>query len=283
MLLSQLADMTAYTHSNAMFMVHVGDLQRPNLTLCVETAYLMASQYLRNAPLPTFVLAGDNDWADCPDPNQALGYYHKYFDYFERQWTNATTTVPRMPVEYNETYPEMWRFTYNKVLFISIQLIDSKAILGTDEWNKRMAANIQWVFTALGTDMFSAVVIFGQASVGYETREFFEGILPAFLGERYWTPVLYLHGDGHKWDLATKIQTQLGWTSFIDVQVDQGAFADPIIVEFSVDPANPLLQEHDLQYVFADGLIRIDRQRGRYPKGSDGRATTADLQPFPLN
>jgi hypothetical protein len=77
--------------------------------------------------------------------------------------------------------------------------------------------------------------------VGYETREFLEGILPAFLGERYWTPVLYIHGDGHKWDLDTKIHTQQGWSSFIDVQVDQGAYADPSIVEFSVDPATDSL------------------------------------------
>ena len=152
----------------------------------------------------------------------------------------------------------------------------------TDDWNARMAADIHWVLSALGDDQYSAVVLFGQGAVGYETREFFEGILPAFLGVRKDTPVMYLHGDGHKWDLGTKIQTQLGWTNFIDVQIDQGAFADPLIVEFSVNPATPLVKEHDLQYVFANGTIRLDRQRGRYPTGSDGRATTANLPQFPL-
>ena len=97
MLISQLADMTAYTHPTAMFTVHVGDMQKPDRTFCVEAAYAEAAQYLQSGPLPTYVIAGDNDWADCPDPYQALGYYHKYFDYFERNWPNTTTTtVPRM-------------------------------------------------------------------------------------------------------------------------------------------------------------------------------------------
>jgi hypothetical protein len=281
MLISQLADMTAYTHPTAMFTVHVGDIQKPARSFCAESAFFEVSQYLLSGPLPTFVLPGDNDWADCPDPYTALGYYHKYFDYFEQQWT--TTTVPRMAVEYNATYPEMWRFTYNEILFISIQLIDSKDLLTLADWNARMQADIQWVKTALGTSTPPAVIIFGQGQVGNETKEFFEGIQPAFAGIRSTTPVMYIHGDGHKWDLNDKIQTQLNWPTFIDVQVDQGAFADPIIVEFSVDPYAPLTQEHDLQYVFANGMIRIDRQRGRYPTGSDGRATTANLPSFPLN
>ena len=284
MLLTQLAEMTASTRPTVMFTVHVGDMQKPDRTFCAEQSYFEAASYLRTGPLPTFSIPGDNDWADCPDPYQALGYYHKYFDYFERQWPNTTTSlIPRMAAEYNDTYPEMWRFTYNTVLFVSIQLIDSKDVLGTDDWNARMAANIAWVLLSLGSDMYSTVVIFGQASVGFETREFVEGILPAFLGVRKDTPVLYVHGDGHKWDLGTKIQTQLAWTSFIDVQVDQGAFADTHIVEFSVNPATPLVQEHELQYVYANGMIRLDRQRGRYPKGSDGRATTENLPPLSLN
>jgi hypothetical protein len=65
-----------------------------------------------------------------------------------------------------------------------------------------------------------------------------------------------------------RASTQLNWPSLIDVQVDQGGFADPCIVEIAaVDGAGqliPLVAEHDLQYVFADGLVRIDRQRGRY-------------------
>lgn len=281
MLISQLADMTTYLDPAALFTVHVGDIQKPARTLCAESNYFQVSQYLLQGPLPTFVLPGDNDWADCPDPYQALGYYHKYFDYFEQRWTN--TTVPRMAVEYNATYPEMWRFTYNEILFISIQLIDSRTEMTPEDWIARMQANINWVWTSVGNLLPPAVVIFGQGQFGNETKEFFEGIYPLFSGTRVSTPVMYIHGDGHKWDLNDKVQSQLNWPMFTDVQVDQGAFADPIIVEFSVNPYAPLVQEHDLQYVFANGMIRIDRQRGRYPTGSDGRATTENLQSLQSN
>ena len=277
MLVSQLSDMRASTDPTAMFTVHVGDIQKPARTLCSEYNYQTVSQYLLAGPLPTFVLPGDNDWADCPDQLQALGFYHKYFDYFERHWT--TTAVPRMSVEYNTTYPEMWRFTYDNILFISVQLIDSESKLA--DWDARMQANINWIWTALDSTVPTAVIIFGQGQVSNETKGFFEGIHPAFAGARTSTPVMYIHGDGHEWDLNDKIQTQLSWPTFVDVQVDQGAMADPLIVQFSTDPNFPLQQEHSLQYVFANGLIRIDRQRGRYPVGSDGRADVTSLQRYP--
>jgi hypothetical protein len=279
MLMQQIADMTEYTHPTAMFTVHVGDIQKPPRSLCAETGYFATSQYLKAGPLKTFVLAGDNDWADCPNITQGLEFYHKYFDFFENHWLTNATTFP-MQVEHNTTFPEMWKFNYNGILFISIQLIDSKNLM--TDWEPRMNANIQWILTALKDTELSAVVIFGHGQFGNETKEFFEGILPAFVGDRSSVPVMYIHGDGHNWDLMDKVQSQLNWPSFIDVQVDQGGYADPIIVEFSTDPAVPLLQEHDLQYVFANGVIRIDRQRGRYPLGSDGRPDLTQLQSFPL-
>ena len=45
-------------------------------------------------------------------------------------------------------------------------------------------------------------------------------------------------------------------------------FADPILVEIASEDVNgelvPLKVEHANQFLFGKGLIRIDRQRGRY-------------------
>jgi len=80
-------------------------------------------------------------------------------------------------------------------------------------------------------------------------------------------PVLYLHGDGHNWDIDTKLSHQLHWKHFRDVQVDQGGLADPIIVDVAPQKNGKLKglkQRNDLEVAFGRGLFRIDRQGGLY-------------------
>ena len=293
MLQSQMADMTWSPHETALFTVHVGDLQKPARTLCSSLTYQTVFNYLRQGPLPTFVLPGDNDWADCPDRDESLGYYRTYFNYFDQHWSTASSTNnPQkeiMAVDYSIDYPEIFRFIHHDILFLSVHLIDTKPDPNDskklwEEWDNRMAANIEWVYDAFSVHPnveFRAVVIFGHGQISQDTRVFFDGIVPAFLnGFRTDMPVLYLHGDGHNWDVNTKISTQLNWDAFIDIQVDQGAFADPLVVEIAI--GNTVLEvEHELQYVFANGLLRVDRQRGRYPVGGDGRPSVEDMQQRP--
>jgi hypothetical protein len=312
MLVQQLAAMKTNMNPLAFMTVHVGDIQKPLRTLCVESQYTMARQYFLEGPLPFIVTAGDNDWVDCPDPMVALEYHHKYFDYFYLNWNNSAITPnsiystssitslklssnssqPQAPnktfvtfansplslIEHHPMHPELWRLNYNGVLFIGIQLMNYKDLIADSE--ERMQASIKWLRTSILDSSIQVIAMFGHGQFQAETKEFFEGIVSAFSGTRTRLPLLYIHGDGHKWDMNDKVQTQLNWPTFFDIQVDQGGLADPLFVEFSLNPAVPLTQEHDLQYVLADGMVRLDRQRGRYPT-ENGRPNIDEL--FPVN
>ena len=284
-------------------MVHVGDIQKPQRTRCIESRYAMVSDLMKRAPLPTLVLAGDNDWIDCPMPMTSLYNYHKYFDYFHLNWnattmatnvTNlSTTTVGAPPTEppsstlamnklnfeHHPKYPEMWRIYLNGFLFLSVENVDYKSLIPNAP--NRTHASIHWVRCSIPSNkVIQAVIIFGHGQFGENTKPFFEGIHKAFTnaGRLDTTTVMYIHGDGHKWDLGDKVQSHLDWPNFIDIQVDQGAFADPLYIQFAIHSSMLLRIEHDLQYLFANGTIRIDRQRGRYPL-QDGRPNIQKLFP----
>jgi hypothetical protein len=292
MLLDQLTEMTKSRRLNTHFTVHVGDFQKPARTNCDTKVYEKMANYMSTGSLPTFVLPGDNDWFDCPKPFQSLDDYREHVTYLEERWYNSSTValpedVVEMDVTHNPDYPELFSFYHQGILFLSVHLIDTKPEAQDNgdetsdlwvEWNDRMAANIAWFYKALsdyGPDGskgdekdFKAIVLFGHGQISADTREYFEEIRPAFFSFNSALknlPIMYMHGDGHDWDMDDRIRNQLDWDAFIDIQVDQGALADPLIVEIATNPDVPLVQEHALQYVFAEGLFRIDRQNGRYP------------------
>lgn len=292
MLLDQLTEMTTSRRLHTQFTVHVGDFQKPGRTNCNTNVYEKMANYMSTGPLPTFVLPGDNDWFDCPKAFQSLDDYREHVATLEERWYNSTTvTLPedvvKMDVSRDPDYPELWSFYHQSILFLSVHLIDTKPDAQENgdetsdlwvEWNARMGANIAWFYKAMndyGKDgskgdgnPIKAICLFGHGQISVDTRQYFEGIRPAFFSfnsDLRDLPILYMHGDGHDWSMDDRIRNQLDWEAFIDIQVDQGALADPLIVEVATNPNEPLVQEHALQYIFADGLFRIDRQRGRYP------------------
>lgn len=278
-----MTNMTLYRKENTLFTVHVGDMQKPPRTLCAYRRYYDIAQLLQLGPLPTFCLPGDNDWVDCEKPEESLGYFRDFFGTFETQWQELPPGVEHMNVQYHAEFPEIFQFSHAGILFLSVHLIDTRKKETEENWDYRMQVNIDWVaqhvvFYVLqsgSVDALRGVVIFGHGQFSQDTMEFFKGIAPVFLGngDPQWStkPVMYLHGDGHNWDTNDKVQKQLNWNSFIDVQVDQGAYADPCLVEIATNPGQVLEQEHDLQYVFGGGIFRVDRQRGRYPDARNGQ------------
>jgi hypothetical protein len=117
------------------------------------------------------------------------------------------------------------------------------------------------------------VLVLGHSLRSPRTRPFFESLATHFASGtgREKIPVMYLHGDGHDFDVDKKFSHQLHWRNYWDVQVDMGALADPIIVEVAAQVNGeivPLQQEHENQLVVGRGLFRIDRQRGTYEGGN---------------
>jgi len=267
---------------NISFTVHVGDIQKIDLTQCNESAYELASGILRTGPVPTLVVPGDNDYYKCPNRTSSFELFMKYFDSFEQNWHR--NDWERLGIVRSSEHHELFVFVVEGVLFIGIHLINA---LRDEEpielWDKRMNMNIRWVSRNIEkymkTHEIRGIILLGHALRSPKTRPFFLNVADHFVNitHRENIPVLYLHGDGHDWDIDTKLSHQLHWSHYRDIQVDQGGLADPVIVQIApqVDGKTKGLKESNgNQHTFGRGLFLLDRQRGKYEDPKNLKDTT---------
>ena len=274
LLKAQIDNITKHHLDHALFTVHVGDIQKVARTNCEPTHYKKIQRLLRRNSLPTVLLPGDNDWYDCPSQLESFRVFQEHFngmeDYWEDRWPKRTPHFRRW-----KEHPEYFVMQHEGILFVSIHLIHGDPANEPEGvFDTRVRRSIDWVNKNV-EDYFTrypsirGVILLGHSLRSPWTRPFFEGIAGNFVNStsRVDTPVLYLHGDGHKWSVDTKFAHQLNWKYYTDVQVDQGGMAHPCIVEIAPQvngKTQPLTKEHDNQHLFGKGLFRIDRQRGRY-------------------
>lgn len=231
-------------------------------------------------PLPTLVTPGDNDWYDCPDRQESFGFFQNYFGTLETKWHKKDYEA--LNIQRWEDAPEFFVFYKEGILFIGLHLINAPVEKeDIQSWNRRMAKNKEWV--SKNVESYFAefevrgVILLGHCLRSPRTRPFFLHVADHFVNitHRANLPVLYLHGDGHDWDVDAKLSHQLHWKHFRDVQVDQGGLADPIIVDVAPQKKGKLKglkadeDKGDLEIVFGRGLFRIDRQRGLYENPKD--------------
>lgn len=268
MLEQQIAELHRNQLDHILFTVHVGDIQKVQRTNCAESHYQHMASVLKAGPLPTLVIPGDNDWFDCSDRKASLSYFQSHLTMMDQDWHHDLAIVR------HAEHPELLAMEHDGILFLSIHLINARIMDESQKvWKDRMMRNQEWVKQQLdhyfATKFIRGIIILGHSLRSPRTRSFFESLATNFLNDeqRLKVPVMYLHGDGHNWDIDHKFSHQLGWKNFYDVQVDQGAYADPCIVEFARQingKTIPLRQQHENQILFGNGLMRIDRQRGRY-------------------
>jgi hypothetical protein len=125
------------------------------------------------------------------------------------------------------------------VLFIGINLVGG-FIHDVEEWGYRHRANAEWVAQHLANDGAKAyaVVVFAQAAPNQKHEDFIKPFVASVAA--YGKPVLFLHGDHHRWELEE------GWKNtpnLTRVQVDQVTKARP--VHITVSPSQP---EHPFSY-----------------------------------
>lgn len=273
----QIQDMNTNLVQDAVFTVHVGDLKHGK-DPCVASYYESVADTLLEGPHPTLVLAGDNDYLDCDDEEVGWNYYYEYFvtPPLEQKWLNSTdrNVLHRFEVTRNFPNEEMFSFVYNGILFLSVSFLRGD--------QRYMDESVEWVAERVLTfsehNLFNkgnlrGVVIFGHAKRNGKNLLFFEEIMPIFW-DRFddvyvrRVPVLYIHGDEHDWTVDTEFGSSYDWDLFWDIEVDQGYKAPPILVEVAPALADnsfiPLREERSDQYVFGEGLFRIDRRGGLY-------------------
>jgi len=271
----QFVNMTANRHPGSAFAVHIGDFQRSQITNCSQDTYTNFREMLLKCPVPMFVLTGDNDYLDCPQPQVALGYFLETFSTMEKNWSD------RLPPGIDELTvnrwwgqrPEMFSFISNGILFLSTNLLNAPAEqVNTEEWDTRMADSAGWVVSeaeaAFSQHDIRGVVMFSHGQPSHLLRIHYRTIYDKVFAQRPMLPVLNFHGDGHLFNIDTRLRNQTGWIGFTDVMVDQGGKADPLLVEVAPlrsGEMEPFKKENYMQYVFGGGLFRVDRQNGRYP------------------
>ena len=216
------------------FLIHLGDI-KGGAAPCTEDVYIKVSSMLRKAKTPTFIIPGDNEWNDCATPDMAWEYWLKHFHNFDTHW-KYDFEVSRQKVR-NENFC----FRLNGVLFVGINLVGGR-VHDPKEWKTRHAQNIAWIKSTLKANRESchAIVLFGHATPVLKHNDFFTPFV-ALVNEAQ-VPVLYLHGDGHRWIKDKPFGTDL----ITRVQVDQGGIAPPLRVTVQADPKSPFVFDRRL-------------------------------------
>lgn len=229
--------------SDLAFVVHVGDIKK-GLPPCDQAVYETAARILGNSTHPLFIIPGDNEWNDCKDPEEAWGFWTTHFMEFDAQWPNDLGVVRQAD------RPENFAFVRRGVLFAGINLVGGK-VHDWQEWETRIRDNRQWLETQfrLHAGETQAAVIFTHANPGkteagrfiYNKNAFQPLIeyLDAASETDYPKPILFVHGDGHKWIQDNPFPT--AGDRITRVQVTQGGLEAPLKIEVHEDPAHPFV------------------------------------------
>ena len=216
------------------FLIHLGDI-KGGAAPCNEEVYIKVSSMLRKAKPPTFIIPGDNEWNDCTNPEAAWKYWEKYFHNFDAHWKYD------FAVKRQKARNENFSFKLNGVLFVGINLVGGR-VHDAEEWKTRHAQNVDWIELLMkqNRDACHALVIFGHAHPVGNHGDFFNPFVT--LVKDFKMPVLYLHGDGHKWIKDKPFGTDL----ITRVQVDQGGIAPPLKITVQSDPKSPFVFDRRL-------------------------------------
>ncbi|MDG1894622.1 MAG: hypothetical protein P8J37_06920 [Fuerstiella sp.] len=222
-----LTQQVAELPQDAEFAVHVGDI-KGGASACDEAVYIKVAGMLRMATVPVFIIPGDNEWNDCANPAEAWTFWEQHFTRFDQRWHH------RLPVFRPLEREENFSFVKNEVLFVGLNIVGG-LVHDPAEWKVRHADDLKWIrrnLNLFGTDV-NSMVVFGHAQPAEKHDDFFGPFNKD--ANDFRKPILYLHGDGHRWIHDRPFAAQ----NILRVQVDQGGIAPPLQVTVTDDHANP--------------------------------------------
>ena len=212
---------------DAEFVIHVGDIKSGGAP-CDESVYIKVAGMLSRSAAPVFIIPGDNEWNDCTEPAQAWTYWNRHFMRFDSNWQHG------FPLFRQLEHEENFSFVRNGVLFVGLNVVGG-TVLDADEWKQRHADGINWIQRNLRKfgDDIGSMVVFGHAQLISKHDDFIAAFCAT--AESFGKPVLYLHGDGHKWKHDHPFEAK----NILRVQVDQGGSAPPLKVTVTDDSSKP--------------------------------------------
>jgi hypothetical protein len=181
------ADLAALPN-DAHFLVHLGNIQDSAVTLCPETRYADVKTLLLKSHVPIFVLPGEEDWNNCPNPDDAWESWRANFESFESNFELGFTVNRQLRRKENFAFLRM------EALFMGFHIVGGR-ITSQDEWTQRLQDDVNWMesMVTMFAGEFKQIVMFGNARPGPEQRHFFER-LEEFLGP-YEMPIIYIHAN----------------------------------------------------------------------------------------
>lgn len=241
---------------DAEFVVHVGDI-KSGATPCDEAVYNKVFGMLTQSKATVFIIPGDNEWNDCANPDQAWQYWQKYFTRFDRRWSH------RFPVFRQIEQQENFSFLHGGVLFIGLNIVGGR-VHDLQEWKRRHADNLDWTRRNLrkfGTSA-SSLVLLGHAKPVENHDDFFTPFNK--VAREFGKPILYLHGDGHRWIHDRPFAAK----NILRVQVDQGGISPPLKVSVTDHPVTPFVFDRRIsEDVAAAALAKLGAKLRRDEAG----------------
>ena len=217
------------------FLVHLGDINAGSLAKSGklgEDRYAAVAGWLSDRnKIPTYIVPGDNEWNDRPDPDVGWGFWEKHLmklnDRFDPPWVTERQDVP----------PENFAFVHGGVLFIGLNVVGG-TVHDPVEWATRFKQDNDWVeaqYLKHAAKVRAAVVmaqanVVGQGKPKVAVNLLFKPFTSRFaeLSASFGKPVLFIHADGHNWTKdrpwktaqnVTRVQVDLIQAKFPPVQV----------------------------------------------------------------
>jgi hypothetical protein len=212
------------------FLVHLGDVVSGSKRKWPESQYEKVASILRKSKRPTFVVLGDNEWNDLEDPTEGLEYWDRHFRNFEKHFPRNHS------IEKQSARTENFAFVSKGVLVIGLNLVGGK-VHDRGEWQTRLQQNADWVQEQLlkHANDARAAVLLAQARPSPDHEAFFKPL--AEICRKWVKPVLYLHADGHVWQL------EKGWRApnILRVQTDQVKLNPPVLITVTENAEEPFV------------------------------------------
>lgn len=209
------------------FAVHLGNIQNAALNQCESSNYRHVADLMEvHSPETIFVVPGQEDWSNCPDPKLAWAEWYKQFQFYNNRWDD-TENKEEFEVFHQKHQLENWAFIHREVLFLGVHAVNG-AVHNKTESDQRNERNYEWVSGMANARLsdIRAMVIFGNAKPGYNGSVVFFAQLEDFM-RTFDLPTMYVHaasGEGGIEQYKPFIDTP----HFYSVQVETGLDTPPL-------------------------------------------------------
>ena len=170
------------------------------------------------------MVLGDNEYNDLDNPVEGLKFWRKHFLHFDKQFKYE----PK--IHRQEVRDENFAWRSKGVLLIGLNLPGGR-VHDKKEWATRMQDDADWVKECMmkWQKEVRACVVMAQAEPMKDHEPFFKAF--ANVCEEFEKPVLYLHADGHVWQVHKKWRAP----NLTRVQTDMLGRNPPVLVTVTDD------------------------------------------------